>query len=170
MKPILILIAFSLCFSRSFAQYPTNLNNYIFNYSQFAFHDEDCRWIGSIPVNCHESDRIHMEVPSWQIAGGWHTYFFSNGNQTNTYSDPQNMINSSSANIEGHGPYFAIGPEASKPWKRTYSEIYSAHQLQHPSQGLINIGFCHSENKNQSGSPKLLRRMWQSHFLYGAAM
>src|SRR5262249_22262624 len=119
--------------------------------STFDFHDQDCDYILGVPYNCHESTRMRMEVPSWQLAGGWHTYFFSNGSETNTYSDPQSMTSSSSANIEGHGPYFAISPDASKPWKRTYSEIYSAHQLTHPSQGLINIGFCHSENKNVCG-------------------
>jgi hypothetical protein len=97
---------------------------------------------------------MRLEVPPWQIAGGWHTYFFSNGSETNTYSDPHDMINSSSANIEGHGPYFAIGPDLSKPWKQGYSEIYSAHDLQHPSMGLINLGFCHGENKNLCDPPR----------------
>src|SRR5688572_5826842 len=138
MRQILILITFYLFASRTFSQYPNNLNNHIIGNSTFSFHDEDCDYVLGVPIRCYESRRMRMEVPPWQIAGGWHTYFFSNGSQTNTYSDPQNMINSSSANIEGHGPYFAIGPELSKPWKRSYSEIYSAHELQHPSSGLIN--------------------------------
>ena len=58
------------------------------------------------------------------------------------------MINNTSINCKYGGPYSAVGPDAAKTWKRSYSSIYSAHYLEHPTLGPMNIGFCHDENKN----------------------
>lgn len=151
MKTTLVLFTFFLFVSCSYAQGPANMNDYSFRYGSFTFHDKDCDYFIA-PLKCYESRRMRLEIPPWQIAGSWHTYFFSNGSETNTYSDRNDMIHSSSVNMEGHGPYFACGAEPSKPWKRDYGEIFSAHKLQHPAMGLINIGFCHGENKDWCGS------------------
>lgn len=103
---------------------------------------------GPVSVNFQSSKSISLEIPPWTIGGGWHTYLMVDGNNTNTYSTPDNMINNTSINCKYGGPYFAVGPDAAKAWKRSYSSIYSAHYLEHPTLGPINIGFCHDENKN----------------------
>ncbi len=137
MRRILTILTCFLFASRSFSQGPANLEAYTFDYSTFTFYN---------------GAALNMEVPPWQIAGGWHTYFFSDGSNTNTYSDPQDMVSSTSIWVSGHGPYLATGPYGPQMWKRSYQEIYSAHSLQHPSEGLINIGICHAENKDWCGS------------------
>jgi hypothetical protein len=99
-------------------------------------------------VNFYDgSSTISMEIPPWTIAGEWHTYLMHDGSRTATYSVPNAIVPKTSIDCTGKGG-FAAGPNASEPWKRNYSGIYSAHYLIHPAQGPIDIGFCHDENKN----------------------
>lgn len=93
-----------------------------------------------------------MEIPPWIIAGSWRTYLMVNGVKTFTYSTPDDIVSSQYINCTNRGPYNAVLTDASKPWKRNYSSIYSAHYYTHPVYGTINIGFCHDENKNVCGS------------------
>jgi len=140
MGKILPLVQFCLLSFYSFAQYPVNMNSYV---------------VGRMTdVNFYDgSSTIPMEIPPWTIAGGWHTYLMHNGTRTVTYSVPNAMAPNTSINCTGKGA-FALGPNASDPWKRDYSGIYSAHYLVHPSLGPINIGFCHDENKNICNGPE----------------
>jgi hypothetical protein len=137
------------------AQYPTNMNNYIVaGTSNVIFDDNsDCTTFLGITLSCSERSSVLMEIPPWTIGGGWHTYILHNGATTSTYSSPNDMISNGYINLQGLGPYAAVGPDASKPWKRNYSGIYSAHYLTHPTVGTINLGFCHDENKNICGGP-----------------
>ncbi len=95
------------------------------------------------------ANTISMEIPPWTIGGGWHTYFAHNGISTVTYSVPEAITPKEAINCAGKGGYFATGPVAQDPWKRNYSGIYSAHHLQNPYAGTIDIGFCHNENRNE---------------------
>jgi len=139
MRKLLHSILFCLAPFFGFSQYPTDLNNYVSQWSASkAFIDND-----------HD---IHLEIPPWIIGGGWRTYLMVNGVKTFTYSTPDPIVGSQYVQCTDRGPYDAVGPEASKPWKRNYSSIYSAHYFTHPVYGTINIGFCHDENKNGCGS------------------
>jgi len=117
------------------AQYPASMDNY-------TVADRS-------PVNfTNPKHKVRFEVPPWTIAGGWHTYIMVNGNACFTYSTPGNMITDNIIDLKNYAPNFAVGPEGAKPWKRSYSSIYSAHFFAHPVEGNINIGFCHNENTN----------------------
>ena len=105
-------------------------------------------------VNFYDgSSTIPMEIPPWTIAGDWHTYLMHNGIRTATYSVPYAIVPKASINCSGKGA-FAVGPDESEPWRRSYCGIYSAHYVVHPTQGPIDIGFCHDENKNICGGPE----------------
>jgi hypothetical protein len=137
MRKFLLLVQTYFLSFYSFAQYPSNMNSYVAGQST--------------TVNFYDgSSTISMEIPPWTIAGDWHTYLVHNGIRTATYSVPNAMSPKASINCSGKGA-FAVGPDASDPWKRNYSGIYSAHYLVHPMQGPIDIGFCHNENKNICG-------------------
>jgi hypothetical protein len=135
MKKVLLLISVHLVGLCTFAQYPAEMDGYT---------------VGQVMgINFYDgSSTIPMEIPPWTIAGGWHTYFMHNGTRTVTYSVPDPMAPNTSIDCTGKGPHFATGPLATDPWKRSYSGIYSAHNLNYPVMGSINIGFCHDENKN----------------------
>jgi hypothetical protein len=135
---LLLILTLLLCSIHCLAQYPTSMNGFVVGAtSGINFYDG--------------SSTIAMEIPPWTIAGGWHTYLMHNGVRTVTYSVPDAMVPNTSIDCTGKGPHFAVGPDASQPWKRSYSGIYSAHALVHPTEGPINIGFCHNENKNECG-------------------
>ena len=138
MRKVSFLTSFLFLYILSYAQYPTDMT--AFTKGQ------------PVGINFYNgSSTIAMEIPPWTIGGEWHTYFMHDGNKTVTYSVPQAMEPNTSIDCTGKGGYFATAPIVSDPWKRSYSGIYSAHALTHPTQGSINIGFCHDENKNECG-------------------
>jgi len=135
MRKIANILFFYLFISVASAQYPADMDNYKVS--------PDGRVVlADLPV-------IHMEIPPWVIQGGWYSYIISSGTNSSTVSVPRSLSSGNTLNCYGRGPYFATGPDVNKPWKRNYSEIYSAHSLVHPSAGPVNIAFCHNENKNQ---------------------
>ncbi|HEV2353567.1 MAG TPA: hypothetical protein VGR89_04950, partial [Puia sp.] len=97
-----------------------------------------------------------MEVPPWTVAnpGGGQFYFCHNGTNSFTYDLSATLVPKTTVDCQGRGPYFATGPVMNDPWRRNYAGIYSAQAIQHPEQGLIDLAFCHNENKNICGGPE----------------
>lgn len=139
MKRFLLLIYACIHAYTSSAQYPS----YIVPFDSLFVSD-----IESVTF-FDGSSEVSMEIPPWTIGGGWHTYFAHNGINTVTYSVPEAITPKEAINCADKGGYFATGPIEEDPWKRNYSGIYSAHQVQNPYAGTINIGFCHNENRNE---------------------
>ena len=142
MRKVIHFVCVCLFTTAAFAQYPADMDAYtVSNGGKVVFID--------LPV-------LHMEIPPWIIKGGWNTYIVSSGSISSTVSVPGDMSSGAVISCYGNGPFFATGPDLNKPWKRNYSEIYSAHSFVHPSVGPIDIGFCHNENKNECNVPNTI--------------
>lgn len=119
----------------SAAQYPVDMHNFLVaDYGAINFKNPN--------------HNLKFEIPPWTIAGGWHTYLIVNGSACYSFSAPDNLITNNTINCKKLALKLAVEPVENLPWKRNYCSIYTAHLITHPTEGNINIGFCHDENKN----------------------
>lgn len=139
------------------AQYPSFADYVISSPYSTQFKYENC----FLNSSCYQNqDKRKTEIPPWIVGGGWRSYFFVDGRETNIWSSPQSLIWNSSIDLKNDavGPYKATAPYINesfspavhiKNWKRNYAGIYSANYFSHVIQGTITLGFTHGENKNE---------------------
>lgn len=106
---------------------------------------------------------VYMEIPTWTIEGGWHTYFISTFfsksisseeslnhplDQYIDLSDDYGPRTVTTPDIWSHG-YLPNKSALKTPWKKNYNGVFTAQVLQHPKMGEYIMAFSHGEHKNE---------------------
>jgi hypothetical protein len=162
MKKIVLTYFSAFLVLSAMAQYP-DLSQYTISGIATTTFKYDC----FLSSSCESKRQKRVtEVPPWIVGGGWRSYFFVDGRESNIWSSPKSLIDNSVIDLKNDavGPFRAMYPHIndyqfttypySNNWKRNYAGFYSAHYFGHPVQGTITLGFMHGENKNEvlSGS------------------
>jgi len=158
MEKALFIFALAICLSvKTNAQYP-NLAEYTISGLTTTTFKYDC-FINTGTCDDRRKKRV-TEVPPWIVGGGWRSYFFVDGRESQIWSSPKSLIDNSVIDLKNDavGPHRAMFPYINgnfsqyvniDNWKRNYAGFYSAHYFEHPVQGTITLGFMHGENKNE---------------------
>lgn len=97
--------------------------------------------------------RIKTEYPPYIIAGGWRTYFFTDGENSAVASHPNSMVDASELNFKDNGgPPFDVTAKGNATWKLDYYSVYSAQYINHPAAGTVSMGFAEGENHHLMGT------------------
>ena len=103
-------------------------------------------------------NQIKTEYPPYIIAGGWRSYFFTNGSGSSIASHPNNMLFSGELNFKDNGssPIVISTPSGcpngnSEPWRYEYFCTCSAQYINHPAEGTVSVGFVEGENYELPG-------------------
>ena len=148
-----ILFFFLFCCLKLHAQYPS-MADYVISSNATTTFEHPCREVFDFSTGCQvDQGRINTEIPPWIIPGGWRSYFFVSHASSYIWSSPKSLVDNSNINLRNDavGAYTATIPNVSPygdHWRRNYHAVYSAHYVNHATQGTISLGFCHSENKN----------------------
>jgi hypothetical protein len=94
---------------------------------------------------------MKTEYPPYIIAGGWRSYFLTDGSNSSVASHPNSMVDASELNFKDNGspPAYVVLHENAAIWKRDYYSVYSAQYVNHPVEGPVSIGFPEGENTHQ---------------------
>jgi len=162
MKRIFILLSLSfLSAGRPTPPYP-DLNNYAVENMGSVYFGYSCSSWETLFQGCGIDERkVRTEVPPWIIAGGWRSYFMTDGLSSAVCSSPADLISNNGVNIRnnGVGPYNVTvnyldqvgncAAPSSHTWNRSYDGVYSAQAFNHPTAGMVSLGFEHTENKDR---------------------